>query len=108
MRLLPPLEAPGLYLARRVMTAGGALSPAYIRTSPKLEIFSFERELPFASFIDATVYVLKAKVDLEELEAVASSGLREYVNERKLWYEKTSGPDGGQEDEKVDYILAFR
>lgn len=108
MRLLPPLEAPGLYLARRVMTAGGALSPAYIRTSPNLVIFSFERELPFASFIDATVYVLKAKVDLEELEAVASSGLREYVNERKLWYEKSSRPDGGQEDEKEGYILAFR
>lgn len=108
MRLLPPLEAPGLYLARRVMTAGGALSPAYIRTSPNLEIFSFERELPFASFIDATVYVLKAKVDLEELETVAASGLREYINERKLWYEKSSRPGGGQKDEKVDYILAFR
>lgn len=108
MRLLPPLEAPGLYLARRVMTAVGALSPAYIRTSSNLEIFSFERELPFASFIDATVYVLKAEVDLEELEAVAASRLRDYINERKLWYEKSSRPDGGQEDEKVDYILAFR
>lgn len=90
------------------MTAGGALSPAYIRTSPNLEIFAFERELPFASFIDATVYVLKAKVDLEELETVASSCLREYVNARKLWYEKSSSPEGEQEDEKEDYILAFR
>jgi hypothetical protein len=88
---IPPCDEE-LILANRVVWKARVLIPGYIKYTAEagIEIFPFERELPSASFVAGTIFVLDEQTDYEPLASLDFKSACEYISSRNGWYENAA------------------
>lgn len=84
-----------LILSNRVVWKNYILTPGYIEfTSERgLEIFPFEKELPSASFVSGTIFILNERIDYAPIASLDFKRACEYIDSQDGWYDNASLTD---------------